>query len=176
MCLAVPEEYKEVKKKVYNTISQEEVEKVTKLAKEKLLPILIRSKEARQYQIKKEEMLNGKINLIDKLSHDNGLFYIGIYWFIFKTPVDSYVYTILFFVEGDQVYLITTNYDAESMGSGMMSIYGMLDVDGDGKEELIVDKLYPSEDGPTVYLEIYKRRSNDEWTRINKILTTRRVD
>ena len=35
-CLAVPEEYKEVKKKVYTTIPQEEVDKIATLAKEKL--------------------------------------------------------------------------------------------------------------------------------------------
>ncbi len=84
-CLAVPEEYKEVKKKVYATIPQEAVDKIAKLAKEQLLPLLMKRKGFAKYKIREMELLKENLWLLDKISYRNDELYIGEYHYVFKT-------------------------------------------------------------------------------------------
>jgi hypothetical protein len=57
----------------------------------------------------------------------------------------------------------------------MMSIYGMLDVDGCGADELIIEKVFDHEDYLITKLEIYKQKADGNWTRIRKIRTRRQL-
>ena len=165
-CLAVPEEYKEVKKKVYNTIQQGEVDKIAKLAKEKLLPMIINRKELKQYKIKDAELYKEDLMLLDKMSYQSNDLYIGIYRYMFKIRE----YFIVFGTIKDNIYVITSNYSDEVPDyDGVVSIYGMLDVDGDGNEELIMEKVFSGLDEAIYNIEIYKQEADGKWARIQKI-------
>ncbi len=180
--IAVPESYKEVPGKVYNTVSKEEVDKISKLAKDKLFDLVKNRKELMQYKIKNTELYDEKLYLLDKISDRNGEFYIGIYRYVFKI-VDTALklkmatvvpaFEIVFSVEKDNIHVIASDYDNETLFNGMIKICGMLDVDGCGKEELIIEKEFPSEDEATTNLEIYKQKADGNWTQIKKIKTRR---
>jgi len=157
--IAVPEEYKEVKKKVYTTIPQEEVDKVSKLVKEQLYP-LVKNKLCK---ILDEE----RLELLDKASDHNGELYIGIYRFVFKrADGHNWIYCdnkMIFSIKNQNVNFITSRQDAD-----WMTICGMLDVDGDGEDELIIERTFGGEDGSTTTMEIYKQKADGNWTRIKK--------
>lgn len=181
-CLAVPEEYKEIKKKVYTTIPQEEVDKITKLAKEKLLPLLINRKGFAKYKIKEMELYKENLLLLDKVSHRNGDLYIGRYTYKFKTAkiraemsgINSYTFGVVFSATKDNVHIVTTDYEDGDLVASYMEIYGMLDVDGCGEDELLIEKEAPREDETTIWLEIHKQQPDGNWTRI-KAVKTRRI-
>jgi len=165
-CLAVPEEYKEVKKKVYNTIPQEEVDKISKLVKEKLLPLVKNRKELKQYKIKDKELYKEDLMLLDKMSYRNNDLYIGVYRYMFKIRE----YFIVFGIIKENIYVITSNYNDEVPDyDGDVGIYGMLDVDGNGNEELIMGKVFSGLDEAIYNIEIYKQEADGNWTRIQKI-------
>jgi len=170
-CMAMPEDYKEVKKKVYTTIPQEEVDKIAKLVKDKLFDLIKDRKEITEYQLKHTELSEEYIELLDKISNCNGNLYLGIYRYVFKiekgsrkfTPFLVFALEIAFSVTGNNVYLITSNYDGE------MAIYGMLDIDGCGEEELIVEKTIGGEDGVTITTEIHKQHADNNWLLIKNV-------
>lgn len=181
-CMAVPEEYKEVKKKVYTTIPQEEVDKIAKLAKEKLLPLLINRKGFAKYKIKEMELYEENLLLLDKVSHRKGDLYLGRYTYKFKTAktraemsgINSYTFDIVFSATKDNVHIVTTDYEDGDLVASYIEIYGMLDVDGCGEDELIIEKEAPREDETTIWLEIHKQQPDGNWTRI-KAVKTRRI-
>jgi hypothetical protein len=186
--IAVPEEYKEVQRKVYKTISQEEVDKITKLIKGKLLPLVIKRKELAQYEIKETELYKEYLELLDKITTADNEIYIGIYRYVFKISPDSIkispdsrpyrartivpAFEIVFSVKNNTVNVITSNYDAETLRDGDMKIQGLLDVDSDGEAKLIMEKVFSGLDDPDEAiknLEIYKQKADGIWTLIYKI-------
>ncbi len=176
--VAVPEEYKEIPQTLCTTIQKAEVDEITKLAKEKIFDLIKDRKEVKKYKVKHAAVFRDELELLEKVSSRKGVMYIGIYHRVYATPenTDRFDLEILFSAEKDKVHFITSQYDDVTLDDGDLRLYGSLDVDGCGQEELFIEKLYPSEDGPTIYLEMYKRQSNDEWTMIRKILTTGRVE
>jgi len=169
-CIGVPEKYKEIQRKVYSTISQEEIDKISKLAKEKLFHLIKNRKEITQYKIKDKDLTYEKLELLDKISHRNDELYIGIYRYAFKTTENNYDLQIVFSVEKDNVNVITSGHDDETGDyDGDISIYGMLDVDGCGEEELIMEKVSGGLDEALKNISIYKRKADGNWTRIQKI-------
>lgn len=173
-CLAVPEEYKEVKKKVYTTIPQEEVDKIAKLAKEKLLPLVISRKGFAKYKITEMELYKDSLLFLDKLSYRNDELYIGRYQYAFKTAKTSYWFDIIFSARKGSFHIVTTDYEEGDLVAGYMTIYGMLDVDGCGEDELVIEKEAPREDETTIWLEIHKQKPDGNWIRI-KVVKTRRI-
>lgn len=196
-CLAVPEEYKEVKKKFYTTIPQEEVDKVEKLAKEKLLPLLISRKGFAKYKIKEMELNKENLYLLDKISYRNDALYIGRYDYKFITAKTSparepsrasgrhnykkltaktaYHFNIIFTATKDNVHIVTTNYEEGELVAAYMETYGMLDIDGDGEDELLIEKVAPREDDITLWLEMHKQKPDGKWTIIKTIKTRREL-
>lgn len=165
-CLVVPEEYKEVKKIVYTTIPQEEIDKIAKLIKEKLLPLVINRKEVRQYKIEEKELYKEDLMLLDKMSYRNNDFYIGIYRYMFEIQE----YFIVFSVIKENIYIITSNYSDDIPDyDGAVSVYGMLDVDGDDNEELIMEKVFSGPDKASYNIEIYRQESDGKWTVLQRI-------
>lgn len=164
-CLAVPEEYKEVKKKVYTAIPQEEIDKVAKLAKDKLLPLVINRKELKRHKIKDTELYKEDLMLLDKISYPNNNLYIGVYRYMFKIQE----YFVAFAIFRQNLYVITSNYDDVTYYDGNMSIQGTLDVDGSGDEGLIIEKQYLGPGEVTANLEVYKQKKDGNWTRIQKL-------
>ena len=168
----MPEKYKEVKKKVYSTISQKEVEKISTLIKEKLFDLVKNRKEITDYQLKYTELNKEYIDLLDKISNHNDELYIGVYRYIFKIPENSRpflvttlvpAFEIAFSVKKDNLYIITSDYDGE------MTICGMLDVDGDGEVELIIERTFGGEAGVKTTMEIHKQKADGNWMLIYKI-------
>jgi hypothetical protein len=173
-CLAVPEEYTEVKKKFYTTIPQEEVDKVEKLAKEKLLPLLINRKGFAKYKIREMELLKENLYLLDKISYRNDALYIGRYDYKFITAKKAYHFNIIFTATKDNVHIVTTDYEEGDLVAAYMETYGMLDVDGCGEDELLIEKVAPREDETTIWLEMHKQKPDGNWTLI-KVIKTRRI-
>jgi hypothetical protein len=172
--IAVPEEYKEVQKKTFTTISQEEVDKISKLAKEKLLPLLINRKGFSKYKINEMELYKENLLFLDKISYRNDDLYIGRYQYAFKTAKTAYRFDIIFSARRDNFHVVTTDYEDGDLVAGYMKIYGMLDVDGCGADELIIEKEAPREDETTIWLEIHKQKPGGNWTLI-KVVKTRRI-
>lgn len=169
-CIGVPEKYKEMQRKVYTTISREEIDRISKLAREKLFHLIKNRREITQYKIKDKDLTYEKLELLDKISHRNDELYIGIYRYAFKTTEDNYDLQIVFSVEKDNVNVITSGRDDETGDyDGDISIYGMLDVDGCGEEELIMEKVSAGLDEALKNISIYKRKADGNWTRIQKI-------
>lgn len=170
-CIAVPKSYKEAPRKAYTTISKEEVDKISELAKNNLFDLIKNRKEVTQHKIKKTELVREELQILDKISHRNHelYMYIGIYLYVFKTAEDSHWFGIIFSARKDSIYVITSNYDDENLWDGRVTIYGKLDVDGCGEDELLIEKEYESEDETTVYLEIYKQKADGIWKRIVRI-------
>lgn len=173
-CLAVPEEYKEVKKKVYTTIPQEEVDKIATLAKQKLLPLVIKRKGFAKYKITEMELYKDSLFDLDKISYRNDELYIGRYLYAFKTAKTSYWFEIIFSTRKDNFHVVTTNYEEGDLVAGYMTIYGMLDVDGCGEDELVIEKEAPRENETTIWLEIHKQKLDGNWMLI-KVVKTRRI-
>jgi hypothetical protein len=175
--VAVPEGYKEVQRKTYNTISQEEVDKVLTLAKEKLYHLIKNRKEiAKACKVKGREVYKQRIDLLDKISNRSGELYIGIYKYVFTTAdKNGCEFEVLFSARKDNVYVITISYEYEKplLFEGEIKICGMLDVDGCGEEELIIEKEFGGIDGVTRILEIYKQKADGNWTQIRRIKTRR---
>ncbi|MFH2045048.1 MAG: hypothetical protein ABIK92_07865 [Pseudomonadota bacterium] len=173
-CLAVPEEYKEVKKNVYTAIPQEEVDKIAKLAKEKLLPLLINRKGFAKYKIREMELFKENLWILDKISYQNHELYIGEYQYGFKGAETSYHFHIIFSATKDNMHIVTTNYEEGDLVAGYMETYGMLDFDGCGNDELVIEKEAPREDETTIWLEIHKQKPDGNWM-IIKVVKTRRI-
>lgn len=172
-CIAVPESYKEAPRKAYTTISKEEVDKISELAKNNLFDLIKNRKEVKQYKLKKSELIRAELQGLDKISHRNDDLYIGVYLYVFETAKDTHWFGIVFSARKDSIYVITTNYDDEILWDGRVTIYSTLDVDGCGEDELLIEKEYETEDETTVYLEIYKQRTDGSWERIVRIKTRR---
>jgi len=172
--IAVPEQFKEVQGKSYKSLSKEEIDKIANLTKTNLFRFVKNRKE-----IKKtcSEIIGNPQNevvlILDKVSGVSGDSYIGIYKFDIKTTrkVSWCSYDIIFNVRNNEVHAITSNFDDETLASGVPKICGMLDIDHDGIEELIIEKAfwgYGDDDFPPI-MEIYKQKLNGEWVRIIKI-------
>jgi hypothetical protein len=159
-CLGVPEKYKEVKKTVYTTIPQEEVDKIATLAKEKL-SLLVKNSVCK---ILHEENLE----LLDKISDYNGELYIGLYRLTLKRARgNNWSYCdnqIIFSTKNQNVHFITSREDAD-----WMTICGMLDVDGDGEAELIIERTFGGEAGVKTTMEIHKQKADGNWILVYKI-------
>lgn len=169
-CLAVPEAYKEVKKKVYTTIPQEEVDKIAKLAKEKLFDLVKNRKEVKKYKVKRAEIVREGLYVLDKISYGNGDVYIGIYYRVHATAenTDRFDMEILFSATKDRIYVIASQYDDITLIEGSIRICGMIDVDGDGCEELIIEKEYYVDEVGVTNMEIYTRIVDGSWILIKK--------
>ncbi len=162
-CLAVPEEYKEIKKIVYTTIPQGEVDIIAKRAREKLYPMVENKTKTHGWSLYEENL-----ERLDKISDRNGELYIGVYNFAFKKPFDARQWSywddkMIFSAKNSNVHFITGEQD-----EGWMTICGMLDVDGDGDGELIIERTFGDEDGSTTTLEIHKQKTDGNWTLIYK--------
>ncbi len=173
--LAVPEKYKVSRTISFKEISKEEVDKISKLAKDKLFHLVRNTKALKKCKIIETQLVREKMELLDKISVRNKEMYIGIYRFAFRSAdeaLGSCTFDVLFSARGDNIYAITINYDYEKnfFFEGEINICGMLDVNGDGEEELIIEKLFSGgEAGPTINLEIYKQKSDGKWAQIRKI-------
>jgi hypothetical protein len=170
--IAVPEKYKETPTKFYNTISKEEIEKVSKLAKDKLFALVKNRKEIIQYLLMNAELKEEYIELVDKISDRNDEMYIGIYRYNFKIKENDIAsqnttivpsFEIAFSIKKDKLDVITSDYDGE------IEMCGILDVDSDGKGEMIISKTLGGEDGATITMEIYKQKKNGNWALISKL-------
>jgi len=166
--LAVPEKYRVLRTMSFNEISKEEVDKILKLVKEKLLPLVKIRKELTKYKINEMELVSENIDLLDKISYRNHEMYIGICWYDFKTAKDIDRFKIVFSVKKEDIYDITSNYDNDKLLAGGMKIHGLLDVDGCGKEELIIEKIYGGLYESFRDLEIYKQKAEGNWMLIKK--------
>jgi hypothetical protein len=172
--MAVPEEYKEVKKKVYATITQEEIDRVAKLAQEKLFPLVKNIEALKRCKILETELVSEKMSLLDKISVRNNEMYIGIYKYAFRSgdkALGRCDFTALFSAREDNVNAITINYEygMASLFEGEINICGMLDIDGCGADELIIEKQFGGEAELTINLEIYKQKADGKWSLIKKI-------
>ena len=165
--LAVPEKYKVLRTISFKEISKEEVDKILKLVKEKLLPLVKNRKELKKNKINEMEWVAENIDLLDKISYRDHEMYIGIYWYGFKTAKDGDRFQIVFSVNKEDVYDITSNYDNDKLSAGGMKIHGLLDV-GCGKEELIIEKIYGGLYESFRDLEIYKQKAGGNWMLIKK--------
>ena len=175
--VAVPEGYKEVQKRTYDIISKEEVDKVSILAKEKLYHLIRNRREiTKACGIKGRELHKERIDLLDKIFNRSGELYIGIYKYGFRSPDKNRCdFQVLFSARKDNVYVITNSYDYEKtqLFGGEIKICGMLDIDGCGEEELIIEKEFGGIDGATRNLEIYKQKADGNWTQIRRFKTRR---
>lgn len=177
-CIVVPEEYKEIQKKVHDEISKEEIDKISKLAKDKLLPLVIKRKALKKNKVKDTDLVKEGIVLLDKITYRNEETYIGIYSYEFNVAANvchayklvtcAPVFQIIFAVRKDNVYVITSDVDEETLWNAKTTILGTLDVDGCGREELIIEKDYSGEDEILIHLEIYKQNDAGNWTLIQK--------
>lgn len=172
--LAVPEKYKVLRTISFKEISKEEVDKISKLAKDKLFHLIKNIKALKRCKIIETELVREKMELLDKISVRNHEMYIGIYRYAFRSgdkALGLCEFDALFSVREDNVYAITINYEhgKASLFEGEINICGMLDVDGDGGEELIIEKLFGGEPGLTINLEIYKQKADGNWTQVKKI-------
>ena len=159
-CIAVPEKYKEVKKNFFTTIPQEEVDKIAELARDKLHSLV----ENKICKTLHEESLE----LLDKISDRNSELYIGVYRFVFKRPDGkNWIYCdnqVIFSTKNQNVYFIKSRQTED-----WMTICGMLDVDGDGEIELIIERTFGGEDGFTTTMEIYKQKTDGNWILVYEI-------
>ncbi|MBN1365979.1 MAG: hypothetical protein JW976_14315 [Syntrophaceae bacterium] len=163
-CLAVPETYKEVKKKVYTTLPREEVDKIAKLAKAKLY-LMVEDRTKTQ----KMSLYEDNLELLDKISDHNGELYLGIYNFSFKKPWNKRQWSywddkMIFSAKNHNVHFITGEQDED-----YMTICGMLDVDSDGEDELIIERSSGGLDVSTTTLEMHKQKEDGNWKMIKKI-------
>ena len=162
--ITVPDAYKESPRKIFSMISSEELAVVSKLVKEQLLAELKNKKELERSDGKKfftAELSNTDISYADvvtleKISRRNGEMYIGFIHFIDGELAHK---RLMFSAKVDNVKLITGT---------LGSISGMLDMDGCGEDELIVEKGYGSEDESFNWLEIYKQKMDGSWVQIIK--------
>jgi|GEM_PF-4211387 len=174
--IAVPEKYEVVRNISFNEISKEEVERISKLAVDRLFDLIKNRKELKRFKIEDKKLDEQKIDLLDKISDFNGEMYIGIYRYIFRTAHEGvFELQILFSKKKDNIYVITTDFDYEKnmVSEGDINICGMLDFDGCGEKELIVEKESGGPDEATTILEIYKQKADGNWIQIKKIKTRR---
>ena len=167
-CLAVPEEYEEIKKIVCTTIPQGEVGIIAKRAREKLYPMVENKTKIHGWSLYEENL-----ERLDKISDRNGELYIGVYNFAFKKPFDARQWSywddkIIFSAKNNNVHFITGEQDET-----FMTICGMLDVDIDGEDELIIERTSIGEDADDpvswIIVEIYKQKEDGNWTLVYKI-------
>lgn len=171
--VAVPEEYKAERTISFETISREEIDKTEMLVQNQLLP-LVKGKKLVTYKTKESKPYGGEgLLCLDKMSDNNDMTYIGIYGYIFETVEDSYGVSVAFSTKNSQFHVIATDPDDAMPYSNIMTICGMLDVDGCGREELIIEKEFPDEDQSITSFEIYKQQSDGNWTLLTKIKTRR---
>ena len=166
--LAVPETYKVLRTISFKDISKEEVDKISKLVKEKLLPLVKNRKELKKNKINEMELAAEGIDLLDKISYGSREMFIGIYWYGFKAAKRGERVQIVFSANKEDVYDITSNYNNDILSSGGVKIHGLLDFDGCGKEELIIEKEYGGLYQSFRDLEIYKQKTEGNWTLIKK--------
>jgi len=180
-CIAVPEEYEEAPKKIYDKVSGEEVDRVLKIIKKNLFNLEKNRKEYKQSYSDKTLKLYSKdsppknykdtiyyyeeLKFLDKISRRSGEFYIGMYWYHFNS---ASALQIIFTIKNNNISIITTSHDEETLDSGDMKILGMLDVDGCGEDELLITKRFGDNDAGTVNMEFYKQKADGNWVRIKK--------
>jgi len=173
--IAVPEEYKEARKVSFGPISQEDVDRISKLAQKQLLPLVLKRRELARYRSgTKTKPYSERLKCLDRISDSNDEMYIGVYGYVLETANDSYGVSAVFSAKNNHVHVIATDHDDAISYGSIMTVCGMLDVDGCGREELIIEKEFPDEDQSITNLEIYKQEINGSWTLLKKI-TTRRV-
>jgi hypothetical protein len=174
--LAVPEKYKVLRPISFKEISKEEVDKISRLAKDKLFHLVKNRKELKRCRIIETKLVREKMELLDKISVGNNEMYIGIYKFAFGSADKALglcEFDVLFYVKEGNIYAITSDHDDETLFGGEMKIQGILDVDGCGEGEVIIEKLFTGEAGPTINLEIYKQKADGNWTQITRIKARR---
>ena len=153
--MAVPDKYKERLQKLHKSISSTEIQVVEKLVKEQLFAQLIINAEAPKRKFRRDDVENGTLETLDKITWQDKDMYIGVFSFSFKKGG----YDVLFSVMHQKVNQITS-YD------NLMIIVGALDLDGCGEDELILEKTIPGENAFASWLEIYKRQKDGNWKKI----------
>ena len=172
----VPETYKASRTVTFNAVSKDEVEKVEKLVKDKLFDLVKNRKELKQFKVKYEELSEERIKILDKITDHSGEMYMGSYGYVFRTAEGVvYEFEIVFSTRKDNVYVITSNYyyDNKTMLNGDNEICGMLDIDGCGEEELIIEKTSGGLYEYITNLEIYKQKADGNWTQVIKRIKRR---
>ena len=170
----VPEQYGEVGTKFALAISEDEVARISKLASDKLFRLVMKRKELTQYAIKEKELDERQMVLLDKICRAGEEMYIGIYTYVFRTANAGILeFDAVFSAGQDDIRIITTQYDDETLRCGMMKICGMVDIERGGKEELIIEKEFGGHDETTTNLEIYKQEMDGSWSRVKNIRTRR---
>lgn len=176
--IGVPEAYHASPRKVHASISKEEVTTIESILKQKLFPLIKNRKELTRYKIKQESIFSEELLLLDKVTRRNGPMYIGVYHYIFEVGKGSARSSIVFTVKDEDVRVVTSKHEEHKgyvLDGGMMSINGMLDVDGCGEDELIVEKEYYHEGEAEAInvLGIYKQKGSGKWIPIQKMMTRR---
>jgi len=180
--MGVPEAYQATPRKVYASVSQEEVTAIESLLKQKLFHLIKNRKEYSKYKLRRESIYSEQILLLDKVSRNNGGIYVGVYEYTFSTGRQpgqgGFDSKILFSVENNDVRFVTNQYEARYgliLHGGLMNIYGMLDVDGCGEDELIVEKEYDHEYEAEAIniLGIYKQKNDVNWMPVKEMKTRR---
>jgi len=93
-CLAVPEQYKEVKNIFYPKIRRKEVDKISKIIKRDMFQLVKDREEITKLQLKYTEVNEEYIVLLDKISDHNNELYIGLYRYEFIIPINSRPYRV----------------------------------------------------------------------------------
>lgn len=174
--MGVPEAYQATPRKVYTSISKEEVATIESILKQKLFHLIKNRKELAHYKVKQETISSEELLLLDKVSRRNEEMYIGVYHYIFKVGKGSFRSDIVFSLKNEDVQVVTSKYDEHNgqiLDGGMMSIYGMLDVDGCGEDELIIEKEYDHEYEAINILGLYKQKSGSNWIPVQEMMTRR---
>lgn len=155
--ITVPDAYKDSPWKIYRSIPTEEVTVTERLAKEQLLPQLRMSKELAQSKISRDDIASAKLVTLDKVFHRNQEMYIGI---LYSGDGKLWNKKVVFSANDQSVKLITITF------SDVISIKGMIDVDGCGEKELVVTSASEFGDKTLFFLEFYKQLSDYSWQKI----------
>ena len=167
--ITVPDAYKETRRKLYRSISAEEVAAVEKLVNEKLFIELQNKKELdvrmsgriQKFKFNDAAIKHAQLLMLDKIHQRGKVMFIGVFKYRFKTNDDIIGYQVMFSVIERSVKLITGTSEPT------LNVLGMLDVDGDGEDELVVDRGHGA-DEYTGWQEIYKQQQDGSWLQIMK--------
>lgn len=172
-CIAVPEKYKETPNKLSKILSKEEVDRISKLAKSQLPELINNRKEIEQRigdHIKGHSLKKERLEFLDKISDPKNDFYIGISKVLLRTAKGGLTSTeIVFCIKKEKMYCITSQNDQDTYEQSRMKICGMLDIDGCGENELMIEKVIEGMNEAITNLEFYKQKSCGSWIRIKKI-------
>ena len=160
--ITVPDAYKETTRNVYRTISREEIGAVEGQIKKQLYAELSSQREMAQYKFNVEDMMFAELRMLDKISRHGKDMYVGVVYF---GRGNLWNKSLVFSAHDMTVKFLTIT-------NKLITIKGMLDVDGCGKDELIIEKMLIGEDRCISQLETFKQYDDGSWrviVRSNKI-------